>query len=61
MVESIELVVFGGVLLIAGIAIIVNPALGEFNIGSQKVERVLGPFFGILSFVFGTGLLYLGI
>lgn len=61
MVEGVELVVSGGFLLVAGIAIVLNPTLGEFNVGNRKAERALGVFFGILGILFGTALVYVDI
>ncbi len=61
MVNSIELVVFGGFLLVAGLAITANPTLGEFNIGNKKIERGLGIVFGVLSVLIGGAFIYFGL
>jgi hypothetical protein len=60
-VESVRVVVFGAFLLVAGLAMVRNPLLGEFAIGHAKIERAFGYFFGVLSIVFGAGLVYVGL
>lgn len=48
-------------MLVAGITITLNPTLGEFAIGNRKIERALGVFFGVLSILFGVGIVYIGL